>query len=130
MIEFTLPLPCSVNGLYTVAKGRKILSKKGRMWNHDSFYSLKKRILDAEEACKEYLVPIITAVSISYHFVFPDHRKRDISNYIKQVEDIIVSVGIIKDDSLVMAFSATKTIEKGKREVRVFIEEISESEPL
>lgn len=126
MIEFILPLPCSVNELYTVARGRKILSKKGREFR--SF--LPWLIMDAAKKqlglCEIYANPIYQQVSIIYSFTFPDNRKRDISNYIKQTEDAIVKARVIRDDSCVMAFSATKTIEKGKRQVRIKIEEIKQ----
>lgn len=120
MIEFTLPLPCSVNELYTVARGRKVLSRKAKAWKDEAFFlTLKSLNGNARNI-------IIGHASIRYDFTFPDHRKRDISNYIKQVEDMIVYAGLIEDDSLVMAFSATKTIVKGVREVRVKVEEIKD----
>lgn len=112
MIEISLPLPCSVNELYIVIRGRKILSPKARKWKMDALTLLKGN------------GELLGQVSVIYDFTFPDNRKRDISNYIKQAEDALVSAGIIKDDSLVMAFSATKKIEKGRRLVKIKIGEI------
>ena len=37
----------------------------------------------------------------------PDKRKRDVSNFIKAVEDLLVRHGVIRDDSYVHSVSAT-----------------------
>lgn len=42
--------------------------------------------------------------------VFGDNRRRDISNYIKVVEDALVKAKVIKDDSLIVELSGTKTV--------------------
>lgn len=74
---------------------------------------------------KPLLTPISGNVSIEYEFTFPDNRKRDASNYIKQLEDIIVKMGLIEDDSMVVVMVIRKQIKKGLSEAKVKIEPFS-----
>ncbi len=42
--------------------------------------------------------------------VFGDNRRRDISNYVKVIEDALVKAKVIKDDSLIVELSGTKQV--------------------
>ena len=85
-----LPWPPTVNHYYTIARGRKILSKEGR--------AFKKYAVTLMELAK---VPKLAgprfAVSISARP--PDRRKRDLDNILKPILDSLCEYGAITDDS-------------------------------
>ena len=81
-----LPFPVSVNGAYGGGSGQKRFpSKKYKEW------LAKCPKLSAEH--------INECVYIVYIFYFPDARTRDISNYIKVVDDFLVKSGVLIDDN-------------------------------
>jgi hypothetical protein len=51
-------------------------------------------------------------VSLSMALVRPDKRKRDLSNLLKAVEDLLVSMAVIDDDSLIQRLSV-QWVEQG-----------------
>lgn len=88
MTTLRLPWPPSANHLYTVARGRKILSKAGREY-HASVALI----------CRgERLTPITGSVMLSINVFPPDKRRRDLSNLIKAVEDGLTQGGAWLDD--------------------------------
>jgi crossover junction endodeoxyribonuclease RusA len=93
MITLTLPYPPSVNHLYAVVNGRKVLSAKGRQYI----------ALVHDTARRQLGAVCLGAVRIAYTAtVFPpDHRRRDLSNLVKAVEDALTKAGIWDDDSQV-----------------------------
>ena len=80
------------------------------------YFNLPKRGRAMSKAYKEWLknFPPITSytgpaveepLELEMYLLKPDRRKRDISNYIKGLEDSLVKAAIIKDDSLVYRLS-------------------------
>lgn len=93
MITLTLPYPPSVNHLYAVVNGRKVLSAKGRAY-----------LLAVDESVHRQLWgQSFGSARVAYTAtVFPpDHRRRDLSNLVKAVEDALTKAGVWNDDSQV-----------------------------
>lgn len=90
MIELHVPLPPSLNQLYP-GKVRRHKSDKYKAWIRDATLMLNQQHIE------KFNVP----VSISYAFGKPDNRRRDLDNLFKACNDLLVSYGIIEDDSLI-----------------------------
>tara|TARA_R110000803_G_scaffold164245_1_gene227969 strand:+ start:925 stop:1281 length:357 start_codon:yes stop_codon:yes gene_type:complete len=90
-MKLTLPFPPSVNGLYATnfKTKRRFKSKKYTEWCGVAIWSASKG------------VPIKGKVKALYEFGRPDKRRRDVANYEKAVSDILVTAGVIEDDSLI-----------------------------
>jgi len=93
-LNIRLPFPPTINTYYTIARGRKILSKKGRDYK-----------IECAELLKDYEPDDYTRVEIDL-FV-PDKRRRDIDNYVKAIFDVLNKT-VIHDDSQITYFSVTK----------------------
>lgn len=91
MITMTLPFPPTVNTYYTVARGRKILSKKGRQYKTN----VTGLILESGHVNTS----ISGDLELTLVLVPPCRRKRDIDNYCKALLDAITSAGVWGDDS-------------------------------
>ena len=87
-----LPWPPTVNHYYTVARGRKILSKEGRAYKD---YCAQLMMVQGTEKIQAdgYSVSIIARP--------PDRRKRDLDNILKPLLDALGTYGAISDDSLI-----------------------------
>jgi Holliday junction resolvase RusA-like endonuclease len=108
--EYKLRLPPSVNNCYTVSRGRKIKTAKCREWRIDAAITMmfNKNITIAK--------PMRGNIGIAQHFVFKDKRRRDSSNFIKQLHDAIVDAGLIVDDSQFHLEITSKEIDKSATE--------------
>lgn len=90
MIALTLPFPPSVNCLYA-GKGRRYKSKQYEKW-----------IIQARNALiGQTFAPFVQKKPLQVIYIFgrPDKRRRDAANYIKAVDDLLTSQGVIPDDS-------------------------------
>jgi crossover junction endodeoxyribonuclease RusA len=86
-IKFSLPFPPSVNSCFQGGSGqRRFKSRKYKDWEREAML-VSKNVEKFDEP-----------VRISYLFFLPDRRVRDLSNYLKVTEDLIVTRGIIPDD--------------------------------
>ena len=94
MIKLWLPFPPTLNTLFP-GKVRRFKSEKYEKWIKES-----GQLLNTQP--KEYFT---SPVSIFYRFGRPDKRKRDLDNLFKAPNDLIVSHGIILDDSLIHKIS-------------------------
>lgn len=103
MIRYTLPFPPSVNGLFrnvTVGPG---IVKPGRAKtsHYKQWIGLAQGNI-LEQGRKR----IHGFVSVSVALVRPDKRKRDLDNAgMKAILDLLVSMQVIDDDSLVQRIS-------------------------
>ncbi len=88
-----MPYPPSVNTYYSVVRGRKILSKKGRSYKIEAMVCLYQ-----QSVAKDREGPYAICISVRP----PDKRKRDIDNLIKPLLDSLVEYGAISDDSEVV----------------------------
>lgn len=84
-----LPYPPSVNGLFA-GTGRRYKSKAYRAWITAAGWSAKSQA-GAERIRGPW--------SIELRAVRPDRRQRDIDNLIKPTVDLMVSLGLVSDDS-------------------------------
>lgn len=94
-VEFDLPFPPSVNGLFA-GKSRRYASKGYNAW---------------KEEARPFVPSVLVAGPYSLSLIFdrPDRRARDLGNLEKAVSDLIVERGVVIDDSccerIVLAWS-------------------------
>lgn len=111
-ITLTLPFPPSSNNLYTVARGRKILSAAGRRYQTDVallvWQAGKPRAPQGRLAVELEVYP-------------PDRRRRDIANLEKVCVDSVKLAGCIEDDSLIdrLLITRREVVKGGKVVVRI-----------
>ena len=88
MIHLTLPYPPTTNNLFmNVGKGR-IRTKKYDAWIAEATRHVRQQAPQ----------PITGLYSLTLKVWRPDRRRRDASNLIKAVEDLLVSLGVTPDD--------------------------------
>ncbi len=88
-----LPFPPSTNNLFVNSsrtRGR-FPSKRYREWQEEAGRALLKQMP---------LPHIAGKFDAIFSFGRPDKRRRDVTNFIKAPEDLIVKHGIVEDDSL------------------------------
>ena len=94
---FDLPFPPSVNGLYRNARGRgRVKTDRYAAWINSAGWALKAH---------RNRSPVKGRVVLHIMYERKDRRKRDLSNLVKAVEDLLVAHKIIEDDSLVEQLS-------------------------
>jgi len=95
MIRYELPYPVSTNGLFfNAAKGR-VKTDRYKAWRKAAGEAI---LVQGKKRMHGH-------VSLSMALVRPDKRARDLSNTIKAVEDLLVEMQVIDDDSLVQRIS-------------------------
>ena len=90
MIRFILPMPPSVNKLYSTVNKIRCKSSAYNKW-----------IKVANKACNEQVIPQMMERCIAvYSLNHPNNsRERDAENYCKAITDLIVERGVLQDDS-------------------------------
>lgn len=85
-----IPMPISVNAMYrNVAGVGRVKTKELKNWK-----------LEAEwELARQNPPRFVGQVDISITLRYPPKGRADCSNYIKAVEDLLVTCGVIEDDS-------------------------------
>lgn len=90
MISLDLPYPPSTNHLFhNAAKGRS-RTPRYNAWINEALWMVKQ-----QRPAK--IVGVFTLLIVATR---PDLRRRDASNLIKPVEDLLVKAGVIEDDHL------------------------------
>lgn len=89
MIEFTLPFPPSVNGLFP-GKFRRYPSKRYRAWKAEAQQCVMAQRRGQPKA------PELVTVTIA--LTAPDKRRRDADNLAKPVLDCLVSMAVLRGD--------------------------------
>lgn len=119
-MKMVLPYPPTNNTYFTVARGRKILSSKGRAY--------KKLVIDRvfEKGYKR--VKDNTRLKVRIHAYPPDKRSRDLDNIPKALLDAIQSAGIYQDDSLIDDLRIIRERKEINGKVEVYIFELSDYE--
>ncbi len=84
-----LPFPPSTNHLFA-GKARRHLSKSYKAWRTEAGWTLNE-----QEPIARFTGPVSLTMALGR----PDKRRRDISNFVKAVEDLLVTHNIIRDDS-------------------------------
>lgn len=95
MIRYELPFPPSTNNLFeNASKGRR-RSPRYNAWRETAGKLLMMQGRKHVRGC----------VALAVDLVKPDRRKRDLSNTLKAIEDLLVDMQVIEDDSLIQALS-------------------------
>ena len=112
-ITLILPLPPSINVAYATdfRTRRRYLTKVAK-----DYYSEIKDYLKT----KKYNT-LEGEVIVNFVYYFKDHRIRDVSNYIKILEDSLVKNKVITDDSRVRKLYVEKEYDKKNPRVEVLI---------
>ena len=90
MICINLPFPPSGNTLYANRKGGRYKTKRYETWLNAAGWDIKEQKPKRLEG--RYQITLLVERK--------DNRRRDLSNTIKGVSDLLVAHGIIEDDSL------------------------------
>jgi len=114
MFSCKLPWPPSVNTYYTVARGRKILSKKGRQFKSDCGFYID-RLAD----------PMKGKLHVEISVCMPDKRKRDLDNLLKPILDALGNYCVYEDDSQIVDLRIKK-IDGVKGEVLITVKELED----
>lgn len=113
-----LPMPPSVNNLYrNIRGGGRVSTRAYREWRAEAYHAIK------------FAKPPYYSgrVRLTMAFGRPDERRRDVSNFVKAIEDALVHMMVIEDDSLVQSISAEWTTEH-PGQVAVTVEQIQSSD--
>ena len=113
MINLRLPWPPSVNHYYTIARGRKILSKRGRQYKKDVAFS------GAVNFSSLNLIAADARLEVNIDVYPPDKRKRDLDNLLKPVLD-----ALFPDDSRIDILRIRRRQKADGGYLRVHISEI------
>lgn len=89
MICLELPFPPAVNNITTVARGRKITTKRGRLYREQAVQAIRQQYRDR---------PLSGRLSVVLTLYPPCRRKRDIDNYSKASLDALTAAGVWEDD--------------------------------
>ena len=91
MITATLPMPPSTNNLYANAPGKgRVKTREYRNW-----ITVAGHVLKIAAAAKQIDGPYALILRVGK----PDNRRRDLSNTLKPLEDLLVAMGVVRDDS-------------------------------
>ena len=91
MIALSLCWPPTLNTLYTVAHGRKILSKRGRLYHDEIAGECQVQLVGKEKPLKGMLEAWV-------YLAPPTLRHYDIDNYSKALMDGLKYAGVYQDD--------------------------------
>ncbi|KKK72643.1 hypothetical protein LCGC14_2901820 [marine sediment metagenome] len=115
VINIRLQWPPTVNNYTTVARGRKILSDRGRKYKRRSILELMEQ--HAPRGLKGRLEVKIDAYP-------PDKRKRDLDNLCKPILDSLQDYGMFADDEQIDVLRIRRREITRPGHVRVYISEI------
>lgn len=101
MIRLTLPMPPTGNNMFTVSRGRKIMSPTYRKWRKIAEPDIQAQMATQSALSGPY--------RLSLRFDRASRAERDLSNYIKGPEDAIVACNVVRDDSDCQAIYAEWT---------------------
>lgn len=92
-VQFYLPFPPSLNNMFINVRKGRIRSQRYDSWIQEA----------GCEIMRQRPAKCLGRVELHLQFGEPDKRKRDVSNLIKPVEDLLVKHGIIEaDDSSIV----------------------------
>jgi crossover junction endodeoxyribonuclease RusA len=111
-VDFRLPWPPSLNTYYVCIRGRKVLSRKGRLYAEEVSRLVKRYGIDYE---------IGEQIFVDIKLAPPRNGLWDSDNYTKALFDSITKAGVWKDDSLVWKYSVEKLEKYAAGEVYISI---------
>ena len=89
-------LPPSVNHMYGKSKRWVYISTKARAWQRNAGTEL-----NIQKPGR-----VVGTYTMTIELARPDNRRRDASNYIKILEDLLVRHGVVDDDSLAQSVTS------------------------
>ena len=96
-VELTFSsLPPSVNHLYGKSRKYVYISTKARAWQRHAGAEL-----NIQKPGR-----VVGTYSMTIELSRPDNRRRDASNYVKTLEDLLVRHGVVDDDSLAQSVTS------------------------
>lgn len=130
MVKFDLPMPPSVNAIYTPALNRKT----GHCYIRESsacksYKQIVKMLLEPDLRSGNY-TKFTSDVSIKVQFYFKQSKKNkkcDVDNRFKALLDSLVDAGILADDTLVVHIEGDKIITQIIEKCVVEINSISDN---
>lgn len=92
-ITFTLTeRPPSANNLFRGAGKRRVTTDAYRAWRTAAGWEIRA----------QHIPLTVGAIAVEYQIErVADRRRRDVENYCKALSDVLVSAGVITDDSLI-----------------------------
>jgi crossover junction endodeoxyribonuclease RusA len=115
MARYELPFPPSVNHLFATVGKARVRTARYKAWAKQAGEFI---LMQGRKRVRGH-------VSLSVALVKPDKRTRDLSNTLKSLEDLLVDMAVIDDDSLIQRINA-QWVESGPPCV-VIIQEASEA---
>ena len=106
MITLTGQVPSKKNSRINTRSGRSFPSKRYSEW-----HKLALKQLEGEEKFPE-------RVGIEYSFYQQDNRRRDISNQLESINDLLVDAGLLEDDDWKHLFIYGGKAELAKKKMR------------
>lgn len=95
VVRYELPFPPSTNNLFANAKkGRR------RTDSYNAWRDTAGKLIQVQGRKRVH-----GFVGLAVDLVKPDRRKRDLSNTLKAIEDLLVDMQVIDDDSLIQCLS-------------------------
>jgi len=122
-VQFTLPLPPSINSQYTQAGNRRVLSKTAKNFKKKVKFKINK--LRVDDKISEAFISALSVgwVSIFMDMYFESPLKRDLDGGLKITQDAILSeLGI--NDNRVVDIHLVKRIDPLKPRVEIQLEAI------
>lgn len=90
MLELFLPVPPSTNKLYANVPGKgRVKTSAYKAWIEQAGWEVKRQALGKERFGKK---KIVVCYSV------PENGRRDLDNYLKAMNDVLKTAGIIDDD--------------------------------
>lgn len=95
VVRYELPFPPSTNNLFKNAK-----KGRARTEHYDAW-----RVTAGKLIMMQGRKRVHGHIGLAVDLVKPDRRRRDLSNTLKAIEDLLVEMQVIDDDSLIQALS-------------------------
>ena len=97
MIEFSVPVPPSTNNLFVNVTGRgRVRTQRYRTWMQAALHDVPK--VDRLEG------------DIVVQYRVPPNNRRDLDNYLKALNDLLVTGGLIVDDRRIVDIRITRDV--------------------
>lgn len=94
MIQLSTPFPPTTNNLFLNANKGRVPTPAYKAWKKAAWDQVQLEMCFSAQGD-----PILGPYRMTIRLERPDNRSRDLSNYIKALEDLLVSCGVIRDDS-------------------------------
>lgn len=106
-LELSLPLPPSVNHSHRPARAisktgkpylRRVPTDETKAWRSEAYFNARRAVV-----CTNWQPIIRGKVVVELTYYWPDRRRRDTHNRIKEIMDLLQTAGIFADDCQALA---------------------------